>query len=453
MTLGSTSLARASGPARSVGHTAAAIYQRVMNIGADAATPTNLVDRVVYSNWVFWLTAAFMLVAAPSNYAMDYGLLLVFNAIYLITSLACLMLNSRRRYLAARLSYLAVAFGCVFIESAARPDLEMEHYFLAAGVLGFSMFHPSERRYGQVSALLGTVLFLVFVGRTEPLFAIDRDFGHLSPGILFVNRLLATAGLLAALIGIGTAYARATRIVDAQRAELFEQSRLSALGAMACNVAHEINTPLMAMDLHIDTLELGLADAPDHAADYQSVVKLAELSHRIATIVRGFKLLSHTDAQDAMSATTVKQLLEPALDLCKGRIKPLGIALSVELPEVDEPMMCRIVAISQVVLNLLNNSIDAVTEQPPGQRWIAIRASASAADRIRIELTDSGRIASEEVRKRMFESFFTTKPLGKGTGLGLSIAKLTVAQHGGTLMFDAASVHTRFVIELPRFAS
>jgi C4-dicarboxylate-specific signal transduction histidine kinase len=209
----------------------------------------------------------------------------------------------------------------------------------------------------------------------------------------------------------------------------------------------------MAMDLHIDTLELGLAGAPDHAADYQSVVKLAELSHRIATIVRGFKLLSHTDAQDAMSETTVKQLLEPALDLCKGRIKPLGIALSVELPELDEPMMCRIVAISQVVLNLLNNSIDAVTEQPPGQRWIAIRASAAAADRIRIELTDSGRIASEEVRTRMFESFFTTKPLGKGTGLGLSIAKLTVAQHGGTLMFDAASVHTRFVIELPRFAS
>jgi C4-dicarboxylate-specific signal transduction histidine kinase len=247
---------------------------------------------------------------------------------------------------------------------------------------------------------------------------------------------------------MSNAYGRAISAVDDQRAKLFEANRLSAIGSMACSVAHEINTPLMAMDIQINTLATNLEGAGDRAEDAGAIEMLSQLSKRIATIVRGFKLVSYSSADDPMTDITLGKLVESSVDILAGRFKPLGVKWTVDLANPMQLVRCRVVLLSQVILNALNNSCDAVADLDPNDRWVRV-ASGVAGDKIWISVTDSGRIESDRVKAHMFEPFFTTKPIGKGTGLGLTVSKETVDQHGGRLYFDWTSPTTKLVIELP----
>lgn len=423
-----------------------------MHVGVDPSTPVHLVDRVVYSNWVYLATTIANIPATISNARSGYLLVTLMNVAYQVGTLISWSLNARHRYLASRLTYVGVVFAGMVLASAVQgPAMHMEHYLLAIGALGFSMFHPTERRYGAAFAVLSAAAYLVLVTQTEPLLRLAGARTHYAANVLFLNQLTYTVLLLCSLLGIMNAYGRATKLVDEQRAKLFEQSRLSALGSVACNVAHEINTPLMAMDIHIDALETSLEGAPEHAEDRQAVVALGQLSSRIATIVRGFKRLSHSDVADRAEETTLGELVNSSLDVSAGRLKPLGIRIEVDLHAPEQRLRCQIVALSQVLLALIDNSAEAVTELEVDARWIRVE-SRMRGDRLQLRVTDAGRIASEDVRHRMFEAFFTTKPIGKGTGLGLSLARHTVEQHGGRLEFDPASAHTSFVIELPAVA-
>lgn len=107
---------------------------------------------------------------------------------------------------------------------------------------------------------------------------------------------------------------------------------------------------------------------------------------------------------------------------------------------------CRGVQISQVLLNLLNNAFDAIELLP--EKWIKLDAM-KMEDTIVIHVTDSGHGIPEEEREKIFQPFYTTKPIGKGTGLGLSLSRKIVQDHKGTLTLDTNSAHTRFVIKIP----
>src|SRR5262249_36116175 len=190
---------------------------------------------------------------------------------------------------------------------------------------------------------------------------VDPARARFTAADLAANKIYYTVLLIASVLGMSNAFARAVKLVDDQRARLFEQSRLSAIGSMACNIAHEINTPLMAIDLEIDALEDSVNDLRNQpAAD--SIRKLAQLSRQIAAIVRRFKLMSYSDADDPVTELPIGKLIERALDIAVGRIDALGITLSVELHDPAERLRCRVVALSQVLVNVVDNSCDAVAE-------------------------------------------------------------------------------------------
>ncbi len=425
-------------------------YDRLSRIGLDHATPVHLVDRIVYSNFVFLVATLVNGFAAIDNVIKEYRFLIVGNLIYQFAALLGFFLNWRRRYLAARFWFIFIALANIVLEAAVQgPELQMEHLLLGAAVLAFSMFHPLERRYAAFFVGVCLTSYLILLNRSDPLLPMDPDSGRYTSTDLLVNQLSYTALILFSLLGISNAYARATRIVDEQRSQLFEQSRLSALGAVACSVAHEINTPLMAMNIYLEELETNFAKTPDRTDDYQAVEKLGSLSGRIAAIVRGFKRISYSDADDPLTEISLEELLKPAIDIAKGLVKPLGISLQVSLHDPNCRVTCHVVAMSQVMLNLLTNSVDAVACLQPDGRWIHV-ASQAEGRRIVISVTDAGTIASQPVRTRLFEAFFTTKPLGKGSGLGLHISRRAVEHHGGQLYFDANSQNTRFVIDLPQ---
>jgi C4-dicarboxylate-specific signal transduction histidine kinase len=106
--------------------------------------------------------------------------------------------------------------------------------------------------------------------------------------------------------------------------------------------------------------------------------------------------------------------------------------------------------VSQVLLNLLNNAFDAV--EMASEKWVVITFEVDS-DKVSLAIVDSGSGISSGAQAKLFQPFFTTKPVGKGTGLGLSISKGIIESHQGQLSFDKTCVNTKFVITLPRTIS
>jgi C4-dicarboxylate-specific signal transduction histidine kinase len=103
--------------------------------------------------------------------------------------------------------------------------------------------------------------------------------------------------------------------------------------------------------------------------------------------------------------------------------------------------------ISQMLVNFILNACDAVQDLP--ERWITIDAQ-ERSGLVEFLITDSGPGIPEDIAEKMFQPFYTTKPVGRGTGLGLSIARSIIDNHQGMVTLDRHCAHTRFVIALPR---
>lgn len=232
-----------------------------------------------------------------------------------------------------------------------------------------------------------------------------------------------------------------------QQSNMIAASKMSELGKMAGSIAHEINTPLAIITLLSDQIERSFTDQTDLDQDVilQNAKVISSTTARIAKIIYGLKAFSRDEKYDKKETKNVIDIIEDTLLFCKTKFNTRGIALKVEVP-ADLKIDCQATQLSQVILNLLNNSYDAISEL--ADKWILIKAE-SDFENVEISLTDSGSGISDEVIEKMFNPFFTTKPFGVGTGLGLSISMGIVKSHGGILSYDKSSSHTRFVIQIP----
>ena len=104
-------------------------------------------------------------------------------------------------------------------------------------------------------------------------------------------------------------------------------------------------------------------------------------------------------------------------------------------------------SLSQVLVNLLSNGLDAV--KGIQKAWLALRIEVEA-DWLYIKIVDSGSGVPEHVKAHLFENYFTTKELGQGTGIGLPLSLEIVKRHGGDLYLDQMAENTTFVVKLPR---
>ncbi len=236
------------------------------------------------------------------------------------------------------------------------------------------------------------------------------------------------------------------KIIDTQKAQMITTSKLSALGEMAAGIAHEINNPLTIINNRVSQMRSRLTsqiiEKDQLLAD---LGKVEQTIDRIAKIVRGLSIFSRNSEKDPMRPGLAKQIIEETLELCRERILKAGIALTVE----SDPLItieCRGNQISQVVMNLINNAIDAMEDQQ--NKWIRITCLKED-DQAVLKITDSGLGIPEYVANKVMQPFFTTKEVGKGTGLGLSISKGIVEDHRGKLYYNSACENTQFVVEIP----
>ncbi len=236
--------------------------------------------------------------------------------------------------------------------------------------------------------------------------------------------------------------------IEAARAKLIANTKMAALGEMSGGIAHEINNPLTVIQARAFQLtQMVDNDKADPEKIKQAAESISRTADKIAKIVKSLRSFSREGSSDPFDIVSVKEIINETLEFCRTRFYNHGVDITVD--EVDEELEieCRLVQIEQVLLNLLNNSFDAVQELP--DRWIRVHVDAQD-DFIDIKVIDSGKGISKESIEKIMMPFFTTKEVGKGTGLGLSISSGIMKSHQGELFLDSEAKNTTFVIRIPR---
>ncbi len=233
---------------------------------------------------------------------------------------------------------------------------------------------------------------------------------------------------------------------------LIASARMAALGQMTANIAHELNNPLGVLRALSESIAQSVSKggAGDSREVNQWAEKISATVARIGRVIAGLRTVSRDGSGDPVSAVDPVELIRQTLEFCEQRLRYFGIHAEVEEPRAPLRVACRPVQISQALLNLLNNSVDAISGAAAHEkRWIRLSVE-ERGDQVLLAVTDSGPGIPSAVANRMFRPFFTTKGPGAGTGLGLSISRSLVQANEGTLCLDGESRNTRFLIWLPR---
>lgn len=267
------------------------------------------------------------------------------------------------------------------------------------------------------------------------------------------------------------------------QAQLVQSEKMASLGQMVAGIAHELNTPLGYVHNNVELLQelqqpllddsnrldaLLQALTSEQADEAQQAQVLGEVldSHvpgqasqldedlqqlhsdtlyglnQIAELVGSLKDFARLD-RAASEDIDVNECVRSSLRIAHHQLKRINVITRLEaLPSIP----CNPSQINQVLINLLTNAAQAIE----GEGQILIR-SWSTDTHICLSVQDSGKGMPAEVQARIFDPFYTTKPVGQGTGLGLSICFKIIQNHGGDIRVTSEPGRgTRFVIRLPR---
>ncbi len=252
-------------------------------------------------------------------------------------------------------------------------------------------------------------------------------------------------------------------------ARLAQAQKMESVGQLASGIAHEINTPIQFVndnmlflegafgdlgklldlfDLLAKRVENGeaaddlierirteqeLADLPFLRSEFPgAIAQSLEGIQRVATIVRAMKEFSQTSTENK-TATQLNRMIENSLTVIRNQADQIA-NIETELdPEVGD-VVCLSGPVSQCLLNVINNSLEAIQEQGASQIGCVRVSSHARAEAVEIRVQDNGPGVPAKIRDRIFEPFFTTKEVGKGMGQGLSFVYDTiVTKHGGEI--------------------
>ncbi|MBI2059148.1 MAG: HAMP domain-containing protein [Nitrospirae bacterium] len=233
------------------------------------------------------------------------------------------------------------------------------------------------------------------------------------------------------------------------QAQVIHSEKMASLGQLVAGVAHELNNPLSFVYSNVKLLQ-ELVDrlkragaAPDLIDRMERLLKgMDEGADRARKIVGDLKTFSRLDEAE-WKRVDIHEGLESSLNLIHNKMKK-NIQIHRELDTLPK-IGCYASELNQVFLNLLVNAVDAISER--GDLWLRTRRKDGS---VEIEIEDNGAGMPPEVQKKIFEPFYTTKPVGRGTGLGLSISYNIVQKHGGSIRVDSSPGRgTKFTISLP----
>lgn len=236
--------------------------------------------------------------------------------------------------------------------------------------------------------------------------------------------------------------------IDQQHLKLVHSAKLASIGEMAASIAHEINNPLTIINGNVGLLRRMVGTILPATEKWRLYLDGIENTvHRIDKIIRGLKALSRDGSADPFEVVDLRKSIDNAVSLVREKFASRGIDFNEVYPAPPMWIECRAVQIEQIIINLLNNTYDAVRDLP--QKWVEVRIQDSGSYWT-ISIADSGPGIPKSHQDKIMLPFFTTKELHQGTGLGLSISKGIAEEHNGSLELDRQSPNTKFVITLPK---
>lgn len=263
------------------------------------------------------------------------------------------------------------------------------------------------------------------------------------------ERTAALAGANERLVAEMAERAEAQERLSNAREELAKANRLATLGQISAGVAHEVNQPLAALRTYAENARafLGRADAPAADGALSRIVALTERIGTITEALRGFARRGN----GPLVPVALDEAIEGALTLLDVPLRQAGLVPKINMPPAPIRVTARLVELEQVLINLLRNATEALTENRSKiEPALAIDVSAGP-EQVEIAITDRGPGLSEEALARLFTPFSTTKP--KGLGLGLVISQDIVTSFGGTLTATSRPGEgTTFTVTLKRAA-
>jgi signal transduction histidine kinase len=254
--------------------------------------------------------------------------------------------------------------------------------------------------------------------------------------------------LLGSQIGFAVGHHEAARKEREQLAAVTYASKMATLGEIAAGVAHEINNPVSTISLITQVLKRVIetgALTPELLTEQLQRIGLCVNS--VVKIVSELRDFSRESSQDPFEATAIEKVIRDTIGLCHARFLAHGVSLQLPSEPITATIDCRPSQISQVILNLLNNAHDAALKSD--ERWVRMECREHS-NRVELSVIDSGLGVPNDIRERIMQPFFTTKPPGQGTGLGLSISSNIAIDHGGMLFFEPNAPHTCFTLSLPK---
>jgi two-component system NtrC family sensor kinase len=229
-----------------------------------------------------------------------------------------------------------------------------------------------------------------------------------------------------------------------QREALYQREKLAALGSLLAGVAHELNNPLSVVVARAVLLE-EQGDSATRAA----AVKIRTAAERCARIVRTFLAMARQQ-QPERGPVAINEVVTAALDIAAYAVRTSGVEITLDLAPGIPLILADADQLHQVMLNLVINAQQSLQERPAPRR-IRIRSGYDAASfDVHVSVADNGPGVPAHLRARIFDPYFTTKPIGIGTGVGLAVSLGIVEAHGGTLTLDCpAEGGVVFTMTLP----
>jgi len=232
--------------------------------------------------------------------------------------------------------------------------------------------------------------------------------------------------------------------LNRQTQTLAHHQRLQMLGTLTSSISHEFNnllTPIMGYSLM--TLE---KLSPDDTELYDNILEIYNCSRQAKTIISRLSDLSRKNSDFTFREVSPDDLVQKTLDVALPA-KPKSVEIKLDLNCLEQRILANEIQISQLMLNLILNSFQAMEDREGELRIQSYFDEQS----VYLQVTDSGCGIPETVRERIFDPFFTTKDSGKGTGLGLAIAAQVVEEHKGTIRVQSeVGKGTTFTVSLPR---
>jgi C4-dicarboxylate-specific signal transduction histidine kinase len=236
------------------------------------------------------------------------------------------------------------------------------------------------------------------------------------------------------------------------RTQLLQAGKLAALGTLGAGVAHELNNPLTVVsaeaDEILDSIEGGYFDQKLAAICAKNIKTHAE---RMRVIIDHIREYTREAKPSEWKQLSVNEPIKDALILLKTQLDNSGINVHVSLSENLPKIWGHHNKLESVFQNLITNARDAFAAINDGrEKKLSISTHLNGKNTIEVKFRDNGCGMSEQILRKIFKPYFTTKDVGNGTGLGLSIAQSNVHEHRGNIIVKSqVGQGTEFILTFP----